>query len=148
MPNYAENRKAKFDYEILETFEAGIALTGQEVKSIKLGHAQLSGSYVMFRLGELFLAGCTIPPYQASNTPDGYETLRSRKLLLHKKELNYLLGKNKEKGLTLVPIRLYNRGAQIKLEFAVAKGKKKYDKRETIKKREADREMERALKHS
>jgi len=141
MANYAENRKARFDYEILETFEAGLALTGQEVKSIRFGRAQIAGSYVTFQREELYLVGANIPPYQPANAPSSYDPQRSRKLLLHSKEIKYLFGKSKERGLTLAPIRLYNKGAQIKLEFGVARGKKKYDKRETLKRRAAEREM-------
>lgn len=141
MGNYAENRKARFDYEILETFEAGLVLNGQEVKSVRLGRGQIAGSYVIPRGNELFLIGSTIPPYQPLNAPASYDAQRSRKLLLHKKEIRYLLGKSRERGLTLAPIRLYNKGAQIKLEFALARGKKKHDKRETLKKRDSEREM-------
>ncbi|MBI2644403.1 MAG: SsrA-binding protein SmpB [Candidatus Wildermuthbacteria bacterium] len=148
MTDFAENRKAYFNYEILEKFEAGIVLNGQEVKSIKLGRAQLAGSYIVPRGNELFLVGVTIPPYQPRNALSSYDPQRSRKLLLHKKELSYLMGKAKERGLTLVSLRLYNKNAQIKIEFALAKGKKQYDKRETIRRREAEREMKRALRAS
>ncbi|MBI2577687.1 MAG: SsrA-binding protein SmpB [Candidatus Wildermuthbacteria bacterium] len=141
MANYAENRKAGFDYEILETLEAGLVLTGQEVKSVRMGRGQIAGSYIIPRGNELFLIGATIPPYQPLNAPSSYDPQRSRKLLLHKKETRYLFGKSRERGLTLVPIRLYNKGAQIKLEFALARGKKQHDKRQTLKKRDADREM-------
>ena len=147
MAVYAENRKAHFDYEILETFQAGLALQGQEVKSIQNGRIQLAGSYVVFRGDELFLIGAHIPPYQPANAPADYSAERSRKLLLRKEELRYLLGKGKEKGLTLVPLSVYNTKRKIKLEFGLARGKKKADKREDIKKRETKREIERALKH-
>lgn len=141
------NKKAHFDYEILETFEAGIELLGFEVKSILAGNANLEGGRVIIRGGEVFLVGVTIPPYQQHNTPKEYEPDRTRKLLLHKKEISYLFGKHRERGLTLIPIKLYNKGRKIKLSFGVARGKKKYDKREDIKKRETKRKIERSLKN-
>ena len=146
MANYAENRKAKCEYEILEAFEAGLALQGPEVKSIKEGRGQISGAYVRFLGKELFLVGATIPAYQPANAPVTYNPARDRKLLLHAKELRYLVGKSSEQGLTLVPLRLYNKKAQIKLEFALAKGKKRKDKRETIRKRDTERDTNRELK--
>ena len=146
METYADNRKARFDYEILEKFQAGLVLNGQEVKSIKSGRIQLAGSYVVARGEELFLLGATIPPYQPNNAPRDYNPERSRKLLLNKKEITYLLGKVKERGLTLVPLKVYSIKAKIKLEFGLGKGKREYDKREKIKKRDTDREIERALK--
>ncbi len=147
MPVFAENRKAHFNYEILEKFQAGLVLLGIEVKSIRLGHMQIAGSYVIFRNGELFLVGSTVSPYQPKNTPPEYNPQRSRKLLLQKKELSSLIGKVKERGLTLVPLSVYNtKAGKLKLEFALAKGKKKWDKREALKKREAQREIERVLR--
>ncbi len=141
----AENRKARFDYEILETFEAGISLTGQEVKSIKAGRANLTGSFVVIRLNGAVLLNAQIPPYQPKNTFSDYKPDRTRQLLLNKKELNYLFGKTKE-SLTIVPLSIYIKGRRIKLEIALARHKKAHDKRETIRKRETDREMRRALK--
>ena len=141
----AENRKASFLYSILETFEAGIVLTGQEVKSIKLGRASLKGSYVVMKDEEAYLIGTTIPPYQPKNAPSDYDPERSRKLLLKKSEIKYLIGKTKEKGLTLIPLKMYTQRGIVKLEFGVAKGKRKADKREVIKKRDVEREMRRAL---
>ena len=146
MPVLAENRKAKFDYDILETFQAGLVLQGQEVKSIRLGRMNLTGSYVVLQQGELFLVGSQVPPYQPKNTPTGYNQERSRKLLVRKQELNSLIGKSKERGLTLLPLKVYTQKHKIKLEFALAKGQKKYDKREKIRKRETDREIEREMK--
>ena len=146
MTTYADNRKAGFNYEILEKFQAGLVLNGQEVKSIKSGRIHLAGSYVVAREEELFLVGATIPPYQPNNAPRDYNSERSRKLLLNKKEITYLIGKVKERGLTLVPLRVYSMKAKIKLEFGLGKGKREYDKREKIKKRDAGRDMERALK--
>ena len=142
----AENKKAYFNYELLEKLEAGIVLIGQEVKSIKLGRMNLAGSYVVLRNQELFLIGAKVPPYQPKNAPPDYNPERSRKLLLRKSETKHLIGKVREKGLTLMPLKVYTKGDKIKLEFAAAKGKKKADKREIIKKRESDREIQRALK--
>lgn len=142
---FAENRKARFDYEILETFEAGLVLSGAEVKSIKNGRMNLTGSYLNFHNGELYLIGAFIAPYQPKNQPADYDPYRSRKLLLRKKELVSLIGKIKPKGLTLIPLKAYNKGRRIKLEFAVARGKKQYDKREIIAKREAARKIARSV---
>ena len=146
MPVLAENRKASHDYQILETFEAGLVLKGQEVKAIRQGKIQLAGSFVSFRGQELFLLGATIPPYQPKNAPPDYDPDRARKLLLQKKELNSLYGRAKQEGLTFVPLRVYTSKAKIKLAFGLARGKKKGDKRELLKKREAQQEMNRALK--
>ncbi len=142
----AENKKAYFTYQILEKFEAGMILIGQEVKSIKSGKMSLKGSYVVLRGEEPYLIGANIPPYQPKNAPSDYDPEKSRKLLLKKSEIKHLIGKTKEKGLTLVPLKIYTRGAKIKLEFGIAKGRKKFDKRELIKKREAKREIKRELK--
>ncbi len=142
----AENRKASYDYQIIEKFEAGMVLTGQEVKSTKSGRMSLKGSYVVLKDQEPYLIGASIPPYQPANAPEDYNPNRSRKLLLHKKEIKKMIGKTKEKGLTLIPLKVYTKNARIKLEFATAKGKKKEDKREKIKKREAEREIRRTLK--
>ncbi len=139
----AKNKKAFYDYEILETFESGIVLIGQEVKAIKTGRVSLKGSYVVIKQQELFLIGANIPAYQPKNAPKDYEAERSRKLLLKKSEIRYLIGKSKQKGLTLMSLRLYTKKGKIKLEFSIARGKKKYDKRETIKKREFARERTR-----
>jgi SsrA-binding protein len=142
----SENKKAYFTYQILEKFEAGISLNGQEVKSIKLGRINLMGSYVVVRNGEVYLVGANVPPYQPKNAPADYDPQRSRKLLLRKKEIDYLFGKSQQKGLTMVPLKVYTNNAKIKLEFGIGKGKKKFDKRETIKKRETEREMKKELK--
>lgn len=140
---YAQNKRATFDFEILEKIEAGIELRGHEVKAIKAGKASIKGAYVKMLGGEAFLLGANVSPYQPKNVPKDYEPQRDRKLLLRKKELDYLMGKQKEKGLTLVPIKLYNKGGKVKLEIGVARGKKKYDKREAIKKRETERRLRR-----
>ena len=146
MKTLAENKKAYFNYRILEKFEAGIALIGQEVKSIKNGRINLAGSYVVLKDEEVFLAGCNIPPYQPKNAPPDYNPERPRKLLLKKTEIKYLIGKTKQKGLTLIPLRVYTKRGKIKLEFGIAKGLKKIDKRELIKNRETEREIEEQLK--
>ena len=142
----AENKKAYFNYQILEKLEAGISLIGQEVKSIKSRRINLAGSYVILKNSEVYLVGANVPPYQPKNIPPDYNPERSRKLLLKKSEIKYLIGKVKQKGLTLVPLRVYPKRWKIKLEFGIAKGKKKVDKRELIKKREAEREIRRALR--
>jgi len=141
----AENKKALFDYEILEKFEAGMVLNGQEVKSIRAGNMSLGGSYVVVRDHEPYLVGSNIPPYQPANALPTYDPERSRALLLNKKEIDYLEGKSKIKGLTLLPLKVYTKYARIKLEMAIAKGKSKADKREAIKKRDIDREIRHEL---
>jgi len=146
MKSLSENRKAHFDYEILETYEAGLVLTGQEVKSIKTGRANLTGSHVIIKPEGAFLLNADIPPYQPKNTPADYDPKRTRQLLLHKDELRHLLGKSKEGGLTMVPLSLYNKGRRLKISLGLARHKKKHDKRETIKKREFEREARRTLK--
>lgn len=142
-----ENRKARFDYEILEKFEAGIILSGHEAKSIKTGHVNLAGAHAIVRNGEVFLVGMDVPSFQPKNAPANYDPMRTKKLLLGKKEIAYFTGKTKS-GLTLVPLRLYNKGARVKVELGLARGKKQYDKRETIRKRETEREIKRAEKRS
>ncbi|MDO8742981.1 MAG: SsrA-binding protein SmpB [Candidatus Azambacteria bacterium] len=146
MATFAENRKARFDYEILETFAAGLVLSGPEVKSIKNGRMNLAGCYISVHDGELYLIGASIAPYQPKNQPADYDPFRSRKLLLRKKEIMSLAGKIKQKGLTLVPLKVYNKGRRVKLEFAIVRGKKQYDKRAVISKRESERNIERSLK--
>jgi len=146
MAHYAENRKAKFDYEILEKYEAGIELLGVEVKSVRNGQMSLEGAFVIVRGGEAFLINSNIPPYQVNNSPKDYDPLRNKKLLLTKKEIDILSGSEKNKSLTIVPISVYNKGRKIKVEIALVKGKKKHDKRETIKKRDTDREIRREYK--
>ncbi len=142
----AENRKAYFNYDILEKFKAGIVLQGQEVKSIKNGRINLQGAFVVVKGEEVFLIGARIPPYQPKNAPKDYNPQRSRKLLLRKSEIKHLIGKAKQKGLTMAPLKVYTDKGKIKIEFAIVKGKKKVDKREQIKKREIEREIRRILK--
>jgi SsrA-binding protein len=142
----AKNRRATFDYELIKKYEAGLLLKGIEVKSIKDGHASLKGSFVSVYKDELYLTNANIPPYKFAGNPKDYDPLASRKLLLHKKEIKYLLGKSKTEGLTMIPLSLYTSKNKVKLKFALARGKKKYDKRETLKKRSAQREIDRKLK--
>ncbi len=141
----SDNKKAYFEYDITDKFEAGIVLNGQEVKSIKSGNINLKGSYVVPKNDEIYLIGCHIPPYQPKNVED-YSPERPRKLLLNKKEINRLIGSSKEKGLTLIPLKVYTRKGFIKIEVGVARGKKRADKRESIKKRDIDRDLQRSLK--
>lgn len=146
MPIYIDNRKAHFNYIIKETYEAGIKLLGIEVKSIKNGSGNINSAFCIVRGGEAYIVNMNIPPYQTNNTPKDYNPERTRKLLLSKKEIKKLAEKDDMKGLTLVPLSLYSKGQHIKVSIAVALGKKTFDKRETIKKRELDREMEREYK--
>jgi SsrA-binding protein len=141
----AKNRKEFHDYHIEETFEAGISLVGTEVKSLREGKANLKESYVIIKNNEAFLFGCHISPYSHGNLQN-HEPVRTRKLLLHRKEINKLWGNISQKGLALVPLKLYFKGGKAKLEIGLAKGKKQYEKRETIKEREANREIERHMK--
>jgi len=140
------NRKAYHDYFIEEKFEAGIMLQGTEVKSIREGHVNLQDSYATVKGAEAFLHHCHISPYSHGNMMN-HEPLRTRKLLLHRKEINKLLGKTQQQGLTLIPLRIYfSKRGLAKVELGLAKGKKQHDRRESVRRREASREMERALK--
>ncbi len=141
----AQNRKAFHDYQIEETYEAGIMLTGTEVKSLRDGKANLKDSYVLIKDGEAYLLNCHISPYSHGNIMN-HDPLRTRKLLLHRKEITKLQGKAAQKGYSLIPLKIYFKGPRAKLEFGLGRGKRQYEKRETIKKREADREIERAMK--
>jgi SsrA-binding protein len=141
----AQNKKARFEYFILETFEAGIVLTGTEVKSLRLGKANLKESFGRIENGELFLFNMHISPYSHGNRLN-HEPRRTRKLLLHKKEIKKLIGKTKEKGLTLVPTKIYFKDGKCKVELALGKGKKLFDKREEIKRKDAEREAQRSFK--
>ncbi len=147
MAHLVHNKKAHFNYEVLETFDAGMELFGFEVKALRKGQGSLDGSHVTIRGGEAFLINAHIPPYQVSNTPKDFDTRRNRKLLLTKKEIDTLSGLESQKGLTILPISVYNKGSRIKIEIGMARSKKNYDKRETIKKRDADREARRTLKN-
>lgn len=141
----ADNRKAGFDYHLLDTFEAGITLLGSEVKAIREGRVNLRESYCRFKQDEMFLYGAHISQY-SHDGHTGHDPTRPRKLLLHRRELNKLLGKTMEKGLTIVPLKMYLKNGRVKVAIALARGKKSYDKRETIKRREADRETRAAVK--
>lgn len=143
----ASNRKARHDYHVLETVEAGLALHGTEVKSARQGRVQLKDSYVEFRAGEAFLVGAHISAYSHGNR-ENHEPERPRKLLLKRREIEKLAGRTVAKGLTVVPLSVYLRGDRIKVELALAQGKKMYDKRETEKLRELDKEMREAVKAS
>ena len=147
MATYLATKKIKFNYEIMGRFEAGIELFGFEVKSLRKKQGSLEGSHVTVRGGEVFLIGATIPPYQPLNTPEEYDPKRNRRLLLTKKEIAKLAGLESKKGLTIVPISVYSKNRKLKVEIAIVRGKKKYDKREVLKKREAKRNIERTLKN-
>ena len=140
------NKKAYFNYDILEKFEAGIVLIGQEVKSIKLGRINLSGAYIVLKDGEAYLINASVPPYQPKNISQEYNPDRARKLLLKKGEIKYLIGKAVERHLTLVPLRVYTKKGKIKIEFCIGKGRKKDNKKDLIKKRETNKEIQRELK--
>lgn len=142
----AKNKQALFNYHLFEKIEAGLVLFGQEVKSIKTGHLSLKGSYVSARGSEVWLINAHIPRYKMSGPLPDYEPTRPRKLLLRKREIKRLLGKLTEKGLTLVPVSVYTKHGKVKIEIALARGKKKEDKRETIRRREQEREMKRAMR--
>lgn len=147
MANLLENKKVRFDYETLETLEAGVELFGFEVKALREGKGSLEGSHVIVRGDEAFLVGAHVPPYQVANAPEDYNPERNRRLLLTKKEISELAGSESKKGLTIVPVSVYNKGRKIKIKLAVVRGKKLHDKRETIKKRESERELRRTLKY-
>jgi len=148
MKERIENKKARFDFELLDRFEAGIELHGFEVKTLRGGRGSLEGAHVTVRGGEAFLIGATIPPYQTGNVPESYDPMRHRRLLLNKKELSQLAATEHQKGLTIVPVSVYNKGDKLKVEIAIARGKKKYDKREVTKSREVKRHIERTLKNA
>ena len=141
----AENRKARHEYFIEDRFEAGLVLMGTEVKSLRQGRANLKDSYARFRKGELYIHQMHISPYPFAYY-NNHEPLRTRKALMHRHELRRLIGKLNEKGFSLIPLRLYFRGSKVKVELALAKGKRKYDKRQTIRKREEQRDLDRQRK--
>ncbi len=145
--NIAQNKKARHDYEILETFEAGLVLHGTEVKSLREGRANLKDSYAAVHNEEVWLYGVHISPYSHGNI-NNHAPERDRKLLMHRKEIRKLIGKTKETGLTLVPLQLYFNKGKVKVQLALARGKKQYDKREAIAKRESDRELKRVFRES
>src|SRR3990172_8338326 len=141
-----ENKRVGFDYSILEEMEVGLALFGYEVKSLRAGQGSLKGARVVARGGEAYLVGATIPAWQPANAPKSYDPERTRRLLLSQKEIAHVASAEGEKGLTIVPLKVYNKGRKLKLSIAIARGKKKEDKRHTIRKREEDRRIERTLK--
>ena len=146
MSNLAVNKRAKFDYDLQETFEAGLVLTGSEVKSAKAGHVQLKGAFLDIKRGELWLKSAHISKYGPAGINEEYDPTQDRKVLVHKRQLKRLIGKKQAEGLTLVPVRLYRKGSLVKLEFAIGRGKRKHEKRETIKKREVDRQIRQQMK--
>jgi SsrA-binding protein len=143
--NLASNRKARHDYDILETFEAGMVLTGSEIKSIRAGKIQLRDGYAFVQKGEVWLENVNISPYDSAGR-DNVLPLRRRKLLLHKREIDRIYGKTQERGLTLIPLEVYLHRGYAKIRLGIAKGRRQYDKREAITKRETDREVERMRK--
>ena len=143
-----DNRKATFDYEILETLQAGIELHGFEVKSLRAGRGQLAGARVIARGGEAFLVGVSIPPWQPGNAPKEYDQERPRKLLLSKAEILKIAQAEEKQGLTIVPLSVYNSNRMLKVDIAIARGKKTRDKRSTIREREEKRNIERTLKRN
>jgi SsrA-binding protein len=140
-----QNKKATFDYEILEKFTAGLELIGQEVKSVRAGKISLNGAYVGIRGAEAYLLNANIDAYQPKNAPKDYEPLRARKILLTKSEIAELQKAESTKGLTIVPLSVYNKGRFLKLDLAIARGKKQFDKRQAIKKRDVERDLKRTL---
>ncbi|MGI8785197.1 MAG: SsrA-binding protein SmpB [Acidobacteriota bacterium] len=141
----AANRKALHDYQILERYEAGMVLTGTEVKAIRDGRVNFKDSYATVRDGQIYLVNCHVSPYSHGNR-ENHDPVRQRKLLLHRREIHKLAGKSTEKGLTLVPLRIYFKAGRVKLELGVARGKKVHDKRQTERDRDARREIEKHMK--
>lgn len=141
MPTLAENKKVRFDYDVLETFEAGLVLTGQEVKSTRAGGLSLKGAFVTFHNNAPALTNATIAPYKNAGPLPDYDPTQSRKILLHKKEAEYLRGKVREEGLTIVPLSVYTKARLLKISVALCRGRKTHDKRAAIKKRDALREI-------
>ncbi|MBX4200438.1 SsrA-binding protein SmpB [Candidatus Parcubacteria bacterium] len=146
MTTFADNKKARFDYEILETLSAGLELLGSEVKSVKLGKISLNGSFIGVRGKEAYLLGAEISPYQPGNSSSEIDRERPKKLLLSKEEIIRLSEAENTKGLTIVPLKVYNKGRFLKLDLGIARGRRKFDKRESIKKRDTERDIKRSLK--
>jgi len=142
----ATNKKALFDYNLLEKMEAGLVLTGPEVKAVRAGQISLKGAFITLHNDDAYLTGAHISRYQPAGKQLEYDPERSRRLVLHKREIRYLQGKSQEKGLTIIPISVYTKNRFLKLQIAIAKGKKEFDKRETIKKRDVEKEIRRTLK--
>lgn len=146
MTDLIKNKKVGFNFELLERYEAGVELVGTEVKSLRNGQGKLEGSHVIVRGDEAYLVGASIPAFQKANAPKDYDPERVRRLLLKKKEILELFTESEKRGLTVVPVRWYNKNSKLKLEIAVGRGKKKHDKREAIKGRDTKRSIERILK--
>jgi SsrA-binding protein len=147
MATLVENKKARLEYEIVENYEAGMALLGYEVKSLRAGKASLVGARVVVRGNEAYLVGATISPYQEKNTPKEYDPERTRRLLLSLKEINELSGSENQRGLTIIPIMVYSKGRNLKLQIAIVRHRKKHDKRAILKDRDAKRSINRTLKN-
>lgn len=145
MTRLVHNRRATFDYDVLEIFSAGVMLLGTEVKSVRAGHMSLRGAFVTWHDSQLLLTNATIPPWQPNNTPDDYDPTRPRQLLLRQEEIHRLIG-GKEQGLTIIPLRVYTKGHTIKVEIALARGKKQFSKKEAKKERDIRREVDRMLR--
>ncbi len=141
-----DNKRATFDYSVLETMEAGLELLGYEVKSLRVGQGSLKGARVVARGGEAYLVGATIPAFQPANAPKSYDPERTRRLLLNKKQIAQVLSAESEKGLTIIPLSVYNKGRNLKLGIAIARGKKAHDKRQSIQERDVKRSIARSLK--
>lgn len=146
METLAINKRAGYDFDLLETFEGGLVLTGAEVKSAKAGHAQLKGAFIMIRNNELWLKNTLIARYDPAGPQDSYDPYQNRKILVRRRDINRLIGKLNTQGLTLIPVKLYIHRNLVKLSFALARGKKKYEKRAAIKKREIDRQIRDKMK--
>jgi SsrA-binding protein len=142
----SDNRQARFRYEILDSYEAGVELKGTEVKSIRLGKVNLRDGYALVRNGEVWLFNVHVSPYEQASQYFNHDPLRTRKLLLHRQEIRKLIGKVEEKGLTLVPLKMYFKNGRVKVSIGLGKGKKIYDKRESLKQQQAKREVARAMK--
>lgn len=147
MKDLAFNKRAVFDYELLETFEAGLSLLGTEVKSVRAGHMSLRGAFVTIHNEEAYLTNATIPPWQPSNTPDSYDPIRSRRLLLKKSQLKEFFGARKSEGLTIIPIKVYSsKSGKLKLQIALARGKKQFDKKRDKQEKDIKRDVDRILR--
>lgn len=145
--NLVEHKKARLNYEILEEFEAGLELLGHEVKALRAKQGKLEGSHIVVRGGEAYIVGMHIPAYQVANTPKDYDPDRTRKILITKKELLHIAEQDEQKGLTIVPISVYNKGSKLKVRVAIVRGRKKYDKRAVLKERDTKRDIDRTLKN-
>ena len=146
MPTHALNKRARHDYELLDKLEAGLELLGTEVKSVREGNVSLRGAFVTIHNDEAYLTNATIPPWQVKNAPAEYDPVRPRKLLIKKSQLKSLIGAKQAQGLTIIPIRVYTKGPRVKLEIALARGKRKYDKKQAKRERDIRRDVDRLLR--